>query len=169
MKRYLAAIGGCLLFAGTPSAQEPEGAPSPNAIVEAAAAEEWVTIAPDDLLVMDLAADRDGNARRVVIQLMPPPFSQGWVENIRTLARAGWYDGVSVNRVQDNYVVQWGDATEEKPLPEVLNHIGEDGYEADILWKIEMALQTQLARVNGRIGDAFLAPLSRNETIAGSF
>ena len=38
MKRFLAAIGGCLLFAGASSAQEPEGAPSPNAIVEAAPA-----------------------------------------------------------------------------------------------------------------------------------
>ena len=128
MKRFLAAIGGCLLFAGASSAQEPEGALSPNAIVETAPAEEWVAIAPEDLLVMDLAPDRDGNARRVVIQLMPPPFSQGWAENIRALARAGWYDGVSVNRVQDNYVVQWGDATEEKPLPEGLRVMGEEDY-----------------------------------------
>ena len=132
MKRFLAAIGGCLLFAGASSAQEPEGALSPNAIVETAPAEEWVAIAPEDLLVMDLAPDRDGNARRVVIQLMPPPFSQGWAENIRALARAGWYDGVSVNRVQDNYVVQWGDATEEKPLPEGLRVMAEGDYIASI-------------------------------------
>jgi cyclophilin family peptidyl-prolyl cis-trans isomerase len=52
--------------------------------------------------------------RRVVIQLIPAPFSQGWVGNIRKLAAAKWWDGTSINRVQDNYVVQWGDATEKK-------------------------------------------------------
>ena len=51
------------------------------------------------------------------MQLMPPPFSQGWVGNIRKLAAARWWDGTSINRVQDNYVVQWGDATEKKALP----------------------------------------------------
>ncbi|MEP0392974.1 MAG: peptidylprolyl isomerase [Erythrobacter sp.] len=117
--------------------EETEAAPSPNEIVNAAAAKEWVQIEAEDLLLMTLTPDRDGNAREVVIQLMPAPFSQGWVENIRTLARAEWYDGTSVNRVQDNYVVQWGDPghdnpegkdIETKPLPEGLNVMGEDEY-----------------------------------------
>mgnify|MGYP003627737271 CR=1 FL=1 len=115
--------------------------PSPNAIVEAAPASEWVTIAPSDLLVMDLAPDAEGNPRRVVIQLMPPPFSQGWVRNIRKLAAAHWWDGTSINRVQDNYVAQWGDAgydnpesgeTEQKALPEGLETVpGSDYIAAD--------------------------------------
>ena len=118
----------------TPEAEAP--APSPNAIVEQAAPDEWVAIAPEDLLVMTLAPDAAGEARQVVIQLMPAPFSQGWVENIRTFARANWYDGISVNRVQDNYVVQWGDPNydnpeatgEAKPLPQELNVMGEGDY-----------------------------------------
>ena len=84
-------------------------APSPGEIVAAAPAAAWVAIAPADLLVMTLAPDRDGKSRSVAIQLMPPPFSQGWVGNIRKLAAAHWWDGLSINRVQDNYVVQWGD------------------------------------------------------------
>ncbi|HAW37012.1 MAG TPA: peptidylprolyl isomerase, partial [Erythrobacter sp.] len=55
--------------------------------VAQAPAAEWTTIAPQDLLVMTLASAPDGTAREVVIQLMPAPFSQGWVGNIRTLAR----------------------------------------------------------------------------------
>lgn len=119
-------------------AQTTTPAPSPNEIVESAAPEEWVSIPAEDVLVMTLAPDADGNPREVIIQLMPAPFSQGWVENIRTLARAQWYDGISVNRVQDNYVVQWGDPgydnpesgeTEQKPLPEGLRVMGEDEYE----------------------------------------
>ncbi len=107
-----------------PAAQPLRSAPSPGEIVEQAAPAEWIGIAPEDLLVMSLDADRDGNPREVVIQLLPPPFSQGWVENIKTLARSGWYDDTAVIRVQDNYVVQWGDPAEEeaeaKPLPDGL-------------------------------------------------
>ena len=117
MIRHLALLATLPLLAAPACGQE---APSPTAIVADAPTGEWVAVAPDDLLVMDLAPDAGGKPRRVVIQLMPPPFSQGWIDNIRTLARAGWWDGTSVNRVQDNYVAQWGDATEEKPLPDGL-------------------------------------------------
>ena len=107
-----------LLLASPAFAQDEPAPVTPTSVVAEAAAEEWVAIAPEDLLVMDLGPDAAGDARRVVIQLMPAPFSQPWVENIRTLAAAHWWDGTSVNRVQDNYVTQWGDVTEEKPLPE---------------------------------------------------
>jgi cyclophilin family peptidyl-prolyl cis-trans isomerase len=114
------------------AAQAPTPVPSPAEMVAAAPKGDWVAIDPEDLLVMDLAADAKGKARRVVIQLMPPPFSQGWVGNIRKLAAAHWWDGTSVNRVQDNYVVQWGDVTEKKPLPPGLVTVGESEYVADI-------------------------------------
>ena len=112
---------------------EPKGAPSPGEIVAAAPTNDWVAIAPSDLLVMTLAPDRDGNKRQVTIQLMPPPFSQGWVGNIRKLAAAHWWDGLSINRVQDNYVVQWGDPDGEdkakaKPLPTGIRSISERDY-----------------------------------------
>ena len=120
------------------SGQAPAPSPAPKVlapseIVAAAPAADWVAIAPSDLLVMDLAPDRDGNKRRVVIQLMPPPFSQGWVGNIRKLAAARFWDGTSINRVQDNYVVQWGDAdgedkTKAKVLPGGLVTVPEQNY-----------------------------------------
>jgi peptidylprolyl isomerase len=86
---------------------------------------------------MDLAPDAKGKPRRVVIQLMPPPFSGGWIGNIRTLAKAHWWDGLSVNRVQDNYVVQWGDADGEdakkaKALPGGLAIVPESDYESSL-------------------------------------
>ncbi|KTE01964.1 peptidylprolyl isomerase [Sphingopyxis sp. H038] len=107
---------------------EPAPIPSPGEIAAAAPASDWVAIAPSDLLVMDLAPDAKGNPRRVVIQLMPAPFSQGWIGNIRKLAAAHWWDGTSVNRVQDNYVAQWGDATEKKALPKGLAVVSERQY-----------------------------------------
>ena len=136
IRLLLAATAAFALATSATAQEESEGAPSPNEIVAQAEASDWKAIDAEDLLVMTLAPDRDGNERQVVIQLMPPPFSQDWVENIRTLARAGWYDGVSINRVQDNYVVQWGDPNvdnpeaegEAKPLPEGLRVMAESEY-----------------------------------------
>ena len=120
----LAALGSVAAFAAEP----PKLPPSPAEIVAASSPSDWRPISANDLLVMDLAADAKGRSRRVVIQLIPSPFSQGWVQNIRTLAGARWWDGTSINRVQDNYVVQWGDATEKKPLPAGLSKVPESDY-----------------------------------------
>ena len=85
---------------------------------------------------MTLVPDRDGNARQVVIQLMPAPFSQGWVGNVRTLAKAHWWDGTTVYRVVDNWVAQWGDGEDDehlaKPLPGGLQVVPESEYTADL-------------------------------------
>ncbi len=109
---------------------------APGEIVAAAPKGDWVAIPASDLLVMDLAPDAKGKSRRVVIQLMPAPFSQGWIGNIRLLAKAHWWDGLSINRVQDNYVVQWGDANGEdkakaKALPAGLAVMPESDYSVD--------------------------------------
>ena len=129
MKRYLPLFASAAICAALPvSAQEAKTHPAPSEIVAAAKADDWVAIAPSDILVMDLAPDSKGKPRRVVIQLMPAPFSQGWIGNIRKLAAAHWWDGTSINRVQDNYVVQWGDATEKKPLPQGLAVVDAKNY-----------------------------------------
>jgi len=118
-------------LAAPATAQEADP-PTPASIVAAAPASDWRRIDPADLLVMDLAPDREGKPRRVVIQLLPPPFSQDWVENVRTLAKAHWWDGTSVYRVVDNWVAQWGDGEDEerdtKPLPAELRVVPESEY-----------------------------------------
>jgi peptidylprolyl isomerase len=73
--------------------------------------------------------------RRVVIQLIAPPYSQGWVANIRVLAAAHWWDGLAIVRVQDNYVVQWGDPDGENPalaraLPSLMQKMPQQDYVA---------------------------------------
>ena len=57
-----------------------------------------------------------GTGKRVVIRLASS-MAPAHVGNVRTLAEAHWWDGASVYRVQENWVAQWGDATEKKPLP----------------------------------------------------
>ena len=85
--------------------------PTPNDIVAGAPARAWRTIPADDLLVMDLA-----NGGRVVVQLAPL-FAPVHVANIQALARANYWAGATVYRVQDNYVAQWGQNESTKPWP----------------------------------------------------
>jgi len=141
-KPLLAAALLPFLAAAAPAAETPSP-PAPVEIVAAAPAADWAPIAPSDLLVMDLAPDAKGAARRVVIQLLPAPFSQGWIGNIRKLAGAKWWDGTSINRVQDGYVVQWGDPDGEdkakaKPLPEGLKVVPPGEYEQPLTPSVQL-------------------------------
>jgi cyclophilin family peptidyl-prolyl cis-trans isomerase len=68
----------------------------------------------------------------VIIQLLPPPFSQGWIGNMKILATSHWWDGGAIYRVQDNWVAQFGDPDEDtpqaKPLPTGLAVVPESEY-----------------------------------------
>ena len=64
---------------------------------------DWRPLDPENTLYMDLAQGR------VVIE-MAPPFAPNHVANIKALVREGYFDGLSIMRTQENYVVQWGDA-----------------------------------------------------------
>ena len=77
-------------------------------ILAAAPASAWRTPDPDNLLVMQL------DSGRVVIELAPA-FAPEHVANLRTLAKEAYFDGLTINRAQDNFVVQWGDADGEDP------------------------------------------------------
>jgi peptidylprolyl isomerase len=96
------------------AAPAPPPPPTPATVLAAAPAADWTALDPDDLLVMELA-----NGGRVVIALADG-FAPVHVGNIRGLARTHWYDGLVIERVQDNYVVQWGDPDGKKPLPSVI-------------------------------------------------
>ena len=103
------ALTAALAFVTVQAAGEPPATPA--ALVASSPADAWADISTEDLIVMTI----DGGAQ-VIVQLAPA-MAPRHVANIRTLARAHWWDGTSINRVQDNYVAQWGDATEKKPLP----------------------------------------------------
>jgi len=84
---------------------------TPTDIVTGAPAAAWKTIPGDDLLVIDLQ-----NGGRVVIQLAPR-FAPVHVANIRALARGNYWDGATIYRVQDAYVVQWGLNESDREFP----------------------------------------------------
>jgi len=77
-------------------------APTAQDILARSTPADWRPIDPDNTLYMELPAGR------VVIELAPQ-FAPGHVANIKALVRAHYFDGLNLIRVQDNYVVQWGD------------------------------------------------------------
>ena len=84
---------------------------TPTDIVNGASAGAWRTIPADDLLVMELKG-----GGRVVLQLAPQ-FAPVHVANIRALARGNYWDGATIYRVQDAYVVQWGLNESDRGFP----------------------------------------------------
>jgi peptidylprolyl isomerase len=73
-------------------------------------AADWRVPDPENTLYMDLARGR------VVIELASRVAPQH-AANIRALARAHYFDGLAIIRVQDNYVVQWDDPDHHRPVP----------------------------------------------------
>ena len=106
--RSMLMVSAALLIAAAPPAKPK----TPSEIVSEAPVSAWRDVDPDNLLVMDLR-----NGAHVVIQLAPE-FAPVHVANIRALAKGGWWSGSAIYRVQDNYVVQWGNNESKKPLPE---------------------------------------------------
>ncbi len=84
------------------TAAEPSKRKSAKEIIDAAPASAWRTLDPANTLYMELPTGR------VVIELAPG-FAPAHVANIKTMARGGFWDGLSIYRAQDNFVVQFGD------------------------------------------------------------
>ena len=109
MRRFAAvALLPIFVAAQAPTPAKPK---TPSEITAAAPRSDWREIAAEDLLVFELQG-----GKKVVMQLAPD-FAPVHVANIRALAKGGWWDGAKVYRVQDNYVVQWGNNESEKPFP----------------------------------------------------
>jgi peptidylprolyl isomerase len=84
--------------------------PSMTEVLAASVPADWRPLDPNNTLYVELPAGR------VVIELAPA-FAPLHVGNIKTLARAGYFDGLAIIREQDNYVAQWGDPDNRHPLP----------------------------------------------------
>ena len=108
----LTALALACLLPATADAAKPYR--SVQQILAASADGDWRTPDPANLLYMDLPAGR------VIIELAPR-FAPRHVANIQTLAAEHFWDSTSIYRVQDNFVVQFGDpeaddAQRAKPL-----------------------------------------------------
>jgi len=103
-------IASALLATGAPAADTASRPQRTTAeVIAAAGPADWRTPDPANTIYLQLAAGR------VVIELAPD-FAPQHAENIKTLIREGYFDGLGVIRSQDNFVVQWGDADGTRPL-----------------------------------------------------
>jgi peptidylprolyl isomerase len=103
----IGAAGAALAAAG----EHPQPAEMPLTgaqLLEAAQPSDWRRPDPGNTLYLELPAGR------VIIELAPR-IAPTHVANIEALARAKFYDGLPLGRVQDNYVTQWGDIDEVRP------------------------------------------------------
>lgn len=85
-------------------------------LLASSGAADWRPADPENTLYLELAAGR------VVIELAPS-FAPLHVANIKTLVRSGYFDGLAIVRVQDDYVVQWADPTERRQVPAGLTKV----------------------------------------------
>ncbi len=85
-------------------------------VLAATSASDWRVPDPARTLYLDLPTGR------VVIELAPA-FAPRTVANLLTLVRSQWFDGLSINRVHDNFVVQWGDPDSRKPQGDAVARI----------------------------------------------
>ncbi len=111
MRTLLAAMAAVIFL--TPQARGADAPKplTPGAVLAAAPASDWRLVKPENLLVIDLA-----KGGRIAIELAPD-FAPVHVANIQALARLHWYDGLFIERVQDDYVTQWGDPSGKKEVP----------------------------------------------------
>lgn len=88
-----------------------QDAPPPTmaSVMEAATPQDWADFDPENTLYMDVGGER-------VVMVLSPEFAPGHTANVKALVREGYYDGLSIFRVQENYVVQWGDVDETRPV-----------------------------------------------------
>jgi peptidylprolyl isomerase len=109
-RRPLAVLA-VLLAAGAAAQTPPKKFAQPTTVRELIAtsqASDWRPLDPEQTLYLEFATGR------VIIELAPQ-FAPRHVANIEKLARAHWYDGLAVVRLQDNFVAQWGDPLNSKP------------------------------------------------------
>ena len=118
---HAAALSAALLIAtSAATATDPADNPGDEArprttqeLLDASSATDWRRPDPANTLYMELEGGR------VVIELAPD-FAPRHVANIRTLAKQGFWDGLTIYRSQDNFVVQFGDLTDEGGTPKPL-------------------------------------------------
>ena len=88
------------------SADQPLPVVTMQDVLDASTPQDWRGLDPENTLYLEL------DSGRVVIELAPD-FAPAHVANIRRLARDGYWDGLSINRSHENFVVQWGDPEED--------------------------------------------------------
>lgn len=93
----------------TAANDEGEAKPSPAEVIAASTVDDWMTLDPENLLYIELE-------RGTVIVALSSELAQNHTAQMRSLAREGFYDGLSFYRVIDGFVAQGGDLLETREV-----------------------------------------------------
>lgn len=109
------------------AARKASGSPALNTgeVMNATTADDWREPDPTNVVLMEIRPSANAAPQQVWMELAPR-FAPEHAANIRALVRGGYFDGLAVLRVQDNFVTQWGDPgdpvgadnAKSRPLPE---------------------------------------------------
>ncbi len=114
MKSSLATTGPAIIIAllslGLAPIGGQESAPARTMaeVLAASSPSDWRPLDPSRTLVLEIERGR------VVIELAAA-LAPRHIENLETLLAQKYFDGLAITRVQENYVVQWGDPEAENP------------------------------------------------------
>jgi peptidylprolyl isomerase len=103
----LALAAACASAAPRPAPQAPAAAQTLDEVLAASKPSDWRELDPERTLYLELSSG-------VVVIELAPEFAPRHVENIKRLVRERFFDGLTIMRSQDNFVVQWGDASGNK-------------------------------------------------------
>jgi peptidylprolyl isomerase len=119
--KHLAFLGVGLYFAGAASAGASDRAKPPTTaqVMESAIATDWRRPDPANTLYLELATGR------VIIELAPR-FAPLHIANVKQLVTEKYFDRLSVIRLQDNYVAQWGDPDNAHPTESSLRKLPDE-------------------------------------------
>ncbi len=90
------------------SVSPPVAKPSYSELLAASKPGDWRALDLENTLYMDIPQGR------VIIEVSAA-YAPAHAANIRALVREKYFDGLTILRSQDNYVVQWGDPDEKNP------------------------------------------------------
>lgn len=111
-------------------------------ILDATQPGDWRRLDPNNTIYLELATGR------VVIELAPK-FAPEHSKNIVALAREKYWDGLSINRSQDNFVVQWGDANGDDEKLKRNFRLAKQALPAEFVRKSDGLAFTRLPDVDG--------------------
>ncbi len=92
----------CLSLTAIGAQAATQNTPSRSQIIKQSKPSEWHALDPANTLYMYLP-------KGIVVIELAPQWAPKHVANLKTLVREHYFDGTSVYRVVDNFVVQWGD------------------------------------------------------------
>jgi peptidylprolyl isomerase len=105
MKTFIFTVS-ILFFLTNASAQSEKVLTSAD-ILNSSKPSDWRKIDPENMIYFTFD-------KGVVVIELAPQFAPAHVKNIKKLAKEKYWDNLAIVRVQDNYVVQWGDPNGEK-------------------------------------------------------